>query len=63
MKIKDYRANTVDPDEMVHNEPSHLDLQCFANSAIFVVGALYKLKCVVSLTHSSTMEAIFKGHD
>ena len=21
-------ANTVDPDEMAHNEPSHLDLQC-----------------------------------
>ena len=22
-------ANTVDPDETAHNEPSHLDLQCF----------------------------------
>ena len=27
-KIKDYRANTVDLDEMAHYEPSHLDLQC-----------------------------------
>ena len=27
-KIKLKRANTVDPDEMAHNEPSHLDLQC-----------------------------------
>ena len=22
------KANTVDPDETAHNEPSHLDLQC-----------------------------------
>ena len=27
-KIKDKRANTVDPDETAHYEPSHLDLQC-----------------------------------
>ena len=25
-------ANTVDPDEMAHNEPSHLDLQCLPSS-------------------------------
>ena len=28
IKIKDLRANTVDPDETAHYEPSHLDLQC-----------------------------------
>ena len=28
LKIKDYSANTVDPDETAHYEPSHLDLQC-----------------------------------
>ena len=33
-------ANTVDPDETAHNEPSHLDLQFFANSAIVVFGTL-----------------------
>ena len=25
-------ANTVDPDEMAHIEPSHLDLQCLPSS-------------------------------
>ena len=25
-------ANTVDPDETAHNEPSHLDLQCLPYS-------------------------------
>ena len=25
-------TNTVDPDEMAHNEPSHLDLQCLPSS-------------------------------
>ena len=25
-------ANTVDPDETAHNEPSHLDLQCLLSS-------------------------------
>ena len=25
-------ANTVDPDETAHNEPSHLDLQCLSYS-------------------------------
>ena len=25
---KDYKANTVDPDEMAHYEPSHLGVQC-----------------------------------
>ena len=28
-------ANTVDPDEIAHNEPSHLDLQCLPSSLSF----------------------------
>ena len=28
-------ANTVDPDETAHNEPSHLDLQCLPSSLFF----------------------------
>ena len=27
-------ANTVDPDETAHNEPSHLDLQCLPSSLL-----------------------------
>ena len=27
-------ANTVDPDETAHNEPSHLDLQCLPSSPL-----------------------------
>ena len=28
-------ANTVDPDETAHNEPSHLDLQCLPSCFLF----------------------------
>ena len=28
-------ANTVDPDETAHYEPSHLDLQCLPSSFLF----------------------------
>ena len=28
LKNQRLEANTVDPDEMAHYEPSHLDLQC-----------------------------------
>ena len=34
MIIDDF-ANTVDPDEMAHNEPSHLNLQCLPSSLWF----------------------------
>ena len=27
-------ANTADPDETAHNEPSHLDLQCLPSSLL-----------------------------
>ena len=36
-------ANTVDPDEMAHYEPSHLDLQCLQNQLLLCL-ALYRLK-------------------
>ena len=28
LRITDLRANSVDPDEVAHNEPPHLDLHC-----------------------------------
>ena len=28
-------ANSVDPDEVAHNEPPHLDLHCFPSSLDF----------------------------
>ena len=28
-------ANTADPDETAHNEPSHLDLQCLPSKVLF----------------------------
>ena len=28
-------ANTIDPDELAHTEPSHLDLQCLHSILIF----------------------------
>ena len=30
-QVKTRLGNTVDPDEMVHYEPSHLDLHCLQN--------------------------------
>ena len=33
-------ANSVDPEEVAHDEPPHLNLYCFANSAAFIPGAL-----------------------
>ena len=35
-------ANTVDPDETAHYEPSHLDIQCFKNH-LLLCWALYGL--------------------
>ena len=34
-KLSNERANTVDPDETAHNEPSHSDLQCFPSNVDF----------------------------
>ena len=31
-------ANSVDPDEMAHNEPSHQDLHCLSFCFIFLAG-------------------------
>ena len=36
-------ANTVDPDEMAHNEPSHLDLQCLQIQLLLCL-VLYELR-------------------
>ena len=39
-------ANTVDPDEMAHNEPSHLDLQCLPSSPLIfnIIHVQFELK-------------------
>ena len=37
MKISEF-ANSVDPDEMAHNEPSHLDLHCLPVVSKFPIG-------------------------
>ena len=37
-------ANTVDPDETAHNEPSHLDLQCLPSSPLIFNIIQFELK-------------------
>ena len=32
-------SNNIDPDEMAHNEPSHLDLWCLQKPIIIVYGS------------------------
>ena len=45
-------ANTVDPDETAHYEPSHLDLQCLQIQQLLCL-ALYGLKpCFFPYAHS-----------
>ena len=36
-KIKNRMANSEDPDEMAHNEPSHQDLHCLQRYLIWSV--------------------------
>ena len=53
-KIVDF-ANSVDPDQVAHNEPPHLDLHCFvvfefslfsSNFIIYYFGILLFEKCI-----------------
>ena len=37
-------ANTVDPDETAHNEPSHLDPQCWSSSILIYNKIQFKMK-------------------
>ena len=37
-------ANTADPDEMAHNEPSHLDLKCLPSSHLIFNIKQFELK-------------------
>ena len=39
VKLKDWMSNSVDPDEMAHYEPSHLDLRCLPMSVIIACGS------------------------
>ena len=41
-EFKDWRANSVDPDEAAHYELPHLDLHCLQTQLFFSV--LYELK-------------------
>ena len=45
-------ANTVDPDEIAHYEPSNLDLQCLQIQLLLCL-ALYGLKAVAGLILNS----------
>ena len=38
-EFREQRANSVDPDEVAHNEPPHLDLHSFANSTVLTLDA------------------------
>ena len=44
-EFKNLKANSVDLNEMAHDEPPHFDLRCFSNLITFVLGALTVLKC------------------
>ena len=39
-KLKDSMSNSIDPDEMAHNEPSHLDLHCLQKPIIISCGSI-----------------------
>ena len=39
VKLKDQMSNSVDPDEMVHYELSHLDLCCLQKPVIIAYGS------------------------
>ena len=39
VKLKDRMSNSVDPDEMAHYEPSHLDLRCLQKPIIIACGS------------------------
>ena len=51
-------ANTVDPDEMAHNEPSHLDLQCLPSSLRFFNIIQFILKDFADVILSSVFLAL-----
>ena len=50
LKINNRMANSVDPDEMAHNEPSHLNLPCF-QSYLFWSAGLKRLKSLFRFTY------------
>ena len=47
LKIKDWRANSVDLDEVAHDEPPHQDLRCLQIplfSSVVLKESMYLLK-------------------
>ena len=47
--FKDKRANSVDPDEVAHNEPPNLDLGCLQIQLFSLFGAISVKPCTVKL--------------
>ena len=39
VKLKDCMSNSIDPDETVYYDPSHLDLCCLQKTIIIVCGS------------------------
>ena len=37
MEFKDKPTNRVDPDEVAHNEPPHLDLRCLPSQTFYIL--------------------------
>ena len=52
-------ANTVDPDETAHNEPSHLDLQCLPSSLSFFKIVQFTLKVFLNFADAILSSAFF----
>ena len=51
------RANTVDPDETAHYEPSHLDLQCLQIQLLLCL-VLYGLKSYDACLHWNLLASL-----
>ena len=56
-------ANTVDPDEIAHNEQSHLDLQCLPSSPLIFNIIQFELKCFGNFTDISLLSAFLAFYD
>ena len=56
-KTKNRMANSVDPDEMAHYEPSHLDLHCMHKHLNWSTG-LKRLRGIDSLSEETILVKI-----
>ena len=53
-------ANTVDSDEMAHNEASHLDLQCLPSSLLVFNIIQFELKIILEILQSLFSRLLFQ---